>query len=293
MIVPAIIAGGLVGTGVLLGARSVLVARPQRIDRRLAELYQPPATDGFDAVRVRWQRLGLSALQVIGADLVSLRRDLAVCQIGLERHAMAKLGFALMGAASPVALAAVWGAAGIDVSPIMVLIGSCILGAFGFFLPDAMLARQAAERRREFRYALGLYLELVVIVLAGGGGVSTAMHDAANVGSGWAFDEIRRSLDAARMQRSSPWAGLRELAERIGSAELEGLASSVELSGTSGARVRESLRAKASSVREHELAESEAEALASSERMGGPMVGMFIGLIMIIGYPAMTTIMSI
>ncbi|MGH9030829.1 MAG: type II secretion system F family protein, partial [Acidimicrobiia bacterium] len=175
----------------------------------------------------------------------------------------------------------------------MVALMAAGTAVIGFLLPDAMLARRAARRRRDFRYALSLFLELVVIVLAGGGGVNTALYDAAGAGSGWAFVELRRSLHTARLQRRSPWAALTELAERIGSVELRELASSVELAGTSGARVRDSLRAKAISVRDHELAEAEAEALADSERMGGPMVGMFVGLILLIGYPAMVTVLAL
>lgn len=293
MIVPAVLTGGVIGAGLLLGAHALLNPRPPRLDRRLVELHEPPAIDGLDAARARWQQWGLRALGVAGADLVSLRRDLEVCEIALERHAVAKLGGALGGAVVPVLVASIWTVAGIVVAPAAVVVASLVLAAAGFFVPDRILARRAAERRREFRYALALYLELVVIVLASGGGVTTAMHDAAETGSGWAFAQIRRTLETSRLKRLSPWAGLRDLAERIGSPELEGLASSVELAGTSGARVRESLRAKAVSVRDHELSETEAEALAASERMGGPMVGMFVGLILLIGYPAIVTVMRL
>ena len=170
---------------------------------------------------------------------------------------------------------------------------SLVAAAGGFFVPDLLLARRAAQRRRDFRYALSLFLDLVVIVLAGGGGVETALHDAANAGSGWAFGELRRVLNTARLQRNSPWAALARLGESIGSPELIELASSVELAGTSGARVRDSLRAKAISARDHELAEAESEALAASERMGAPMVAMFVGLILLIGFPAMATVLAL
>lgn len=293
MIGPSLLAGGLIGVGVLVALR-VAVDPPQpNLSRRLVELYEPPLGDSFDAVRARWQAWGLRALRAAGADLGALRRDLAVSDVTLERHATVKLGFAVGGALVPVAVAAVWAAVGIDVPAAVVALAAAGAAAAGFFLPDAMLARRAARRRRDFRYALSLFLELVVIVLAGGGGVNTALYDAAGSGSGWAFVELRRSLHTARLQRRSPWAALTELAERIGSVELRELASSVELAGTSGARVRDSLRAKAISVRDHELAEAEAEALADSERMGGPMVGMFVGLILLIGYPAMVTVLAL
>ena len=293
MIGPSLLAGGLVGVGVLVAMR-VAVEPPQpNLSRRLTELYQPPLGDSLDAVRARWQAWGLRAVRAAGADLGALRRDLAVCDVTLERHAAVKLGFAVGGALVPVAIAAVWAAVGITVPAAVIGLVAAGVAVAGFLVPDAILARRAARRRRDFRSALSLFLELVVIVLAGGGGVNTALYDAAGAGSGWAFIEVRRALHTARLQRRSPWAALRDLAERIGSVELRELASSVELAGTSGARVRDSLRAKAISARDHELAEAEAEALADSERMGGPMVGMFVGLILLIGYPAMVTVLAL
>lgn len=293
MIGTSLLAGGLIGAGVLMALR-VAVDPPQpNLSRRLAELYEAPVGDSLDAVRARWQAWALRALRAAGADLVALRRDLAVCGMTLERHAAVKLGFAVGGALLPVAVAVVWSAAGITVPAAVIALVAAGAAVAGFLLPDALLARRAARRRRDFRYALSLFLELVVIVLAGGGGVNTALYDAASAGSGWAFVDLRRSLHTARLQRRSPWAALTDLAERIGSVELRELASSVELAGTSGARVRDSLRAKAISVRDHELAEAEAEALADSERMGGPMVGMFVGLILLIGFPAMVTVLAL
>lgn len=291
MIGPAMAAGVLVGGGLFVLVRALVAPPPPRLARRLDALYRPPATEGLD--HLRWQAAALRALAAAGAQPPSLRADLAVCGIGLERHAMAKLAFATLGATAPLAVAVVWRAAGIAVAPGAVVLIAVVGAAGGFVAPDALLARQAARRRRDLRYALASFLDLVVIVLASGGGVETALHDAARSGSGWAFEELRRALEVARLGRTSPWRALAGLGERLGSPELVELASSVELAGTSGARVRESLRARAGAARDHELAESEADALAASERMGAPMVAMFFGLILLIGYPAMATVMAL
>ncbi|HMJ78683.1 MAG TPA: hypothetical protein VK507_22055, partial [Iamia sp.] len=250
-------AGALVGTGLLLIVAGVLVPSSARLERRLAQLYEPPPTEGMAMVRARWQAWALRAMATAGGDVQVLHRDLAACSMSPERHAVAKLTFATLGAGLPVGVALVWGFAGISVPVGAVAVLALAAGAAGFFVPDVLLARRAALRRRDFRYTLSLFLDLVVVVLAGGGGVETALHDAANAGSGWSFSELRRTLNRARMRRTSPWAALRELGENLGSAELIELASAVELAGTSGARVRESLRAKAISVRDRELAEAE------------------------------------
>jgi hypothetical protein len=293
MIAPSLLAGGLIGMGLLVALRVAVQPPMPHLGRRLIELYEPPPGDGADTVRARWRSWALNAMRVGGPDLATLRRDLTVCDLTMERHAVVKLGFAVGGAVVPLAVATVWTAAGITVPPAVIALAVTVAAVAGFVVPDMVLARRAARRRRDFRYGLILFLELVVIVLAGGGGVNTALYDAASAGTGWGFGALRRTLHTARLQRRSPWAALTELADQIGSIELRELASSIELAGTSGARVRESLRAKAISVRDHELAESEAEALAASERMGGPMVGMFVGLILLIGYPAMVTVLAL
>ena len=61
-------------------------------------------------------------------------------------------------------------------------------------------------------------------------------------------------------------------------AELSELAASMSLAGTEGARVRESLGVKATSLRDHALAEAEAEAQATTEKMALPVVLLFLGL---------------
>lgn len=293
MILEAVLAGALVGCALVLAARVLVVPPVANLQRELAGLYEAPPTEAFDAVRARWQGWALQALGVFGLDETTLRQDLAAAGVTIERHAAVKLGFATGGAAAPLLVAGAWGSVGLAAPAAVVVVASAMFGFAGFLLPDRQLARTAAARRREFRHALGLFLELVVIVLAGGGGVETALHDAADAGSGWAFLELRQALNGARLERRSPWRSLARLAERIGSPDLRELASSVELAGTSGARVRESLQAKAASVRDHELSESEAEALAASERLGGPMIGMFVGMILLIGYPAVASMLAL
>src|SRR5207302_10921912 len=131
-------------------------------------------------------------------------------------------------------------------------------------VPDLTLHTQAEERRRSFRYALGSFFDLVVIGLAGGGGVESALYDAAQIGDGWDYGQIQRALASSRLTRETPWAALGRVGRELGVAELEELAASVGLAGTEGARVRESLAAKAASLRSHELSQAEAEAQSAS-----------------------------
>jgi Flp pilus assembly protein TadB len=292
MVTARLLAGAAAGAGVLLIARGWW-APPARLERQLAQLYQPHLEIGSDLWRGRWRKWAVRVLDASSTDLGGLRRDLAVSDQTVERHAVAKLSMAVAGAAMPVLLGAAWAGAGTAVPVAGLAVTAAVAGAAGFFMPDLTLARVAARRRREFRYSLGAFLDLVAITLAGGGGVETAVIDAAESGSGWAFAQLQTAVSAAALHHDSPWASLGRLAERIGSIELAELAGAVSLAGREGARVRSTLVAKAASYREHELAEAEADAQAASERMGGPVVLMFFGFILLIGYPAMATVLAL
>jgi Flp pilus assembly protein TadB len=135
-------------------------------------------------------------------------------------------------------------------------------------------------------------LDLVVIALAGGGGVETALTDASSVGNGWAFGQLRHALDTARLARQPPWQALGRLGTDLGVPELSELAASVSLAGTEGAKVRASLGAKAASLRTHELAEAESAAQAATERMSLPVVLLFAGFLAFIGYPAIDHVLT-
>jgi Flp pilus assembly protein TadB len=169
---------------------------------------------------------------------------------------------------------------------------SLVLMVGGFILPDLGIRADAGRRRRDFRHALGSFLDLVVVALAGGGGVETALTDAASIGGGWAFAHLRRSLDEARLARLTPWAGLGRLGNELGISELSELAASVSLAGTEGAKVRASLAAKAVSLRTHELAEAETADQAATERMSLPIVMLFAGFLFFIGFPAVERVLT-
>ena len=59
-----------------------------------------------------------------------------------------------------------------------------------FSLPDLGIHAEAGKRRADFRHALGSFLDLVVISLAGGAGVEGALSEAAAIGHGWSFAQL-------------------------------------------------------------------------------------------------------
>ena len=282
--------GGLVGLGLFLVLRGLVPARPS-VDADLAALARPrwDAT-GVDSLA---QRAVRAITSVPGTDPVAVERDLAVVGRSLHRHAVEKLTLLVLGAALPVVVAATMGLGGAGLPAGLVALAVVAGAAGGWLYGDVDLRRDAAARRRDFRHALGVYLDLVNVLLAGGAGVESALDDAAGVGDGWAFVQLRQALATARLHRESPWRSFDRLAERLGVAELTELSSSVALAGDSGARIRQSLSAKAVSMRDHELTQTQAEAEAASERMSVPLVAMATGFILLVGYPALSQVLSL
>lgn len=229
----------------------------------------------------------------LGLRLDRTRRDLAVAGRPLERHLAEKLGLALFGLLLAPATAAVTAAFGVPLPLAVPLWAGIVLGIGGFFLPDLGLRADADAQRREVRDALGLFLDLTVVSLAGGAGVESALADAATVGGqGSGATHLRRALATARLRREPPWAALATVGEELGVPELVELAGSVGMAGTEGAKVRASLAAKAASLRAHQLAEAETDAQAATERMSLPVVVLFAGFLLFIGFPAMARVLA-
>ena len=296
----ALCCGAGVGIGLLLVVRGLYPPRPS-LAQTLAQLRRSPepapvvTADKDSGFSARLGRPIADALVRTGATWLvpgAVRRDLAVLGRGPERHLAEKVTLALVGLLFAPAIAALLILGGAHLPLVVPLWASLIFMVAGFFAPDLGIRADAARRRRDFRHALSSFLDLVVVALAGGGGVETALADAANVGSGWPFAYLRRALDQARLTRQTPWAALGRLGTELGVGELSELAASVALAGTEGAKVRACLAAKATSLRTHELAEAETEDQAATERMSLPVVLLFAGFLVFLGYPAVEKVLT-
>ena len=110
------------------------------------------------------------------------------------------------------------------------------LGVVFFLLPDVELRQQVEQRRRDFRHAIGAFLDLVAMNLSGGRGVPEALLAASEIGTGWAMWRIREALVNARITGQTPWQALGALGEEVGADELRDLAAALSLVADDGAR---------------------------------------------------------
>ena len=181
---------------------------------------------------------------------------------------------------------------GIDLPAATALLSAIVAVPAGAALPVAGLLRRATERRRHFRVVVGSFVDLVVLGLAGGVGIDGAMHAAAQVSPDWAAQRLGRAFSAARDGGTTPWAALESLGRQIGVRELVELSTTVQLAGTEGARIRQSLTARSASLRRHEQAEAESAANAMTERLFLPGALLLVGFLLFIGYPAFHRILG-
>jgi tight adherence protein C len=299
VIVVPVLCGLGIGLALWLGARA-LAPSPPTLAGALADLERPrPLRNPQERAATRAAvSAGIGArvaamAAAAGVDVgPRLRADLELAGRSYERYLIEKVAAAGYGLVLPAAVYVVLAVVGVQVPVGVVLVGVGLLMVGGFFVPGLVLRAQVQERRRDFDHAFALYLELVSLVLAGGGGIETSLLEAAETGDGWAFQQIRAALGAARLTGRTPWEAFGELGERLRISTLEELAASVSLAGEQGAKVRASLTAKAASLREHEVREAEADAESASERMTIPLVMLLFGFVVFIGYPAVIRVLS-
>jgi tight adherence protein C len=174
-------------------------------------------------------------------------------------------------------------------SPVwMALVGAAV----GAALPTLQLQSNAKERRRDFRHVVSSFLDLVSMNLAGGRGIPEALQSAVSLSNGWGMVRIRETLQNARLQGVTPWSALGQLGEEMAVEELRDLAAALALVAEDGAKVRESLSARAASMRQRELADAEGRAAARSQSMLVAQLLLCVGFLLFLIYPPISEILG-
>ncbi|HLR96399.1 MAG TPA: type II secretion system F family protein [Jiangellaceae bacterium] len=295
------IAGAVAGLGVLV--LLLVLAPPKaspaaalvRLDEDRARLRRGEMTS--QAVRTGGRRQQLTALgarvrdllRSLGLELGGLHSDLNILGRTLEQHLATSVLVGVGGFFLPVVLGVVvtFGVPGLSG-----VLAGVVFGLLGLLLPTILVRGEAEDKRRDFRHVVGSFLDLVAMNLAGGRGVPEALQAAADVSSSWAMVRIRDALLTARLHGVTPWAALGELGDELRIDELRDLGAALALVAEDGAKVRESLAARATSMRRRELAEAEGKAGERSQSMLVAQLLLAVGFLIFLIYPAVISIFS-
>lgn len=300
--VPALVAGCLLGGAVWLLVVAVVPPRTDLVSAagrwQLRRQRYPgageerePAGLGDLAVRLgAWLAREAAAR---GFQFTGTRANLALLDRTVEQHLVSKVATAAAAFLLPLVASVALTVGGVSVPWVGSVAAGLVLAAVFFVIPDLSVAEQAKEKRSDLRRALACYLDLVAMSLAGGRGVPEALPTAAQIGQGWGFEVLARTVATARSSGVTPWVALGELGERTGIAELQDLGSALTLVASDGAKVRESLAARASSQRTRQLVESEGDAKRAAQSMTIAQVVLFAGFMLFLGYPAVINVLNL
>lgn len=294
----AVLAGAGTGIGLVTAAWAVVPPRTDlaaAVGRFDVAREQSRMTSGT-AADTRSQRIGRHmavALSRRGFGLTKLRANLALMDQTLEQHLVTKLMTGSMGLVLPSVAGLVLTHVGLHVNWALTALVS-VATAVGFsFLPDVSVARAAQTRRDELRRALACYLDLVSMALAGGRGVPEALPAAAQIGRGWAFELIEDTLKYARYRGITPWESLSQLGEQVDVGELRDLGNALNLVSEDGAKIKDSLRARAATARSRQLAEAEGNAEKASESIKNAHLVLGFAFLLFLGFPAVVAVMAV
>jgi hypothetical protein len=289
-------------TGAAVFALIMLVHRP-RVDPLVA-LARIDAAHGVAAadLAARASRVGIEQrlggwigdqLRRRGVRYISLRQDLAMTGQSYDATMGRKAALAVFGFLLGLLLLTATGALGMSVPAAGWLLMAFVLAVVFCFVPDVDARTSARRRRAEFTRALGAYLDWVSLQMSGQAAAEQALPDAARIGDGWPLALIRATVTHAARSGVDPWVGLAALGERIGVSDLVELGALVQLVAHDGAQVRDTLTARAASIRAEELADAQGTAGKRDQSMLLAQVLLGVGFAVFVGYPAIVNFLRI
>jgi tight adherence protein C len=301
LVVYGMLAGGFVGLGLLVMIAALRPAKPS-IAGTLAHLDASRAPSPISGAFAReglsgWRgSLGTSLTQSLaarGVVLTTTRSDLAVLGRSMEGFLATTVVLAVCGLLfGPVVVALLY-VIGLRAGFALPIALGLICGLLAAALPTLELRSQAIKRRRDFRHAVGAFLDLVAMNLSGGRGVPEALTMASQIGGGWPFARLRDTLAFARLQGLTPWAALGRLGDELDIEELRDLSAALTLVADDGAKIRASLSARSATLRRRELAEAEGKAGERSQSMLVAQLLICFGFLLFLTYPAVYNIFNV
>jgi Flp pilus assembly protein TadB len=289
--------GALGGLSLFGAARALAPARPEPVEIIAALDARRASADTPTSGGAGWRyRLGadLAALAAQrGWQPRTLRQDLSLLGQDLPDLFGRKILASAAGFTAVPLATALLSTAGAHVSLLIPLWLTLAAATIGFLGPDLRVRRQATRARAEFHSAVSAFLDLVAMNLEGGRGIPEALTAASRIGAGPALTRIARTLEAARLSGTSPWAALAQLGRAIGVDELTELGAMLSTVAAEGAQVRGTLRERAKTLRARRAADLEAKAGGRTQSMLIAQILLALAFLCYLLYPAVTRILAL
>ncbi|MEV6774393.1 type II secretion system F family protein [Nocardia sp. NPDC051030] len=162
-----------------------------------------------------------------------------------------------------------------------------VLAVVLWFAPDLEVHERADAARQTFRRALGAYVELAAYARNAGIGVTQSLEAAANVAPTWVFRRIADALGEAAYAGRTSWSALETVGKELGVVQLVDVAHTMELSGTHGSSVYDTLRSLAASMRNEMLTTDQGGARDATQKIAIPLGAMVIVFIVMLVLPGL------
>jgi tight adherence protein C len=212
------------------------------------------------------ERIGAFLYRVVPIPLSNGQRralrlqDKSIAEFYTDKAVMAIVG-ALLPALAGAAFAYLTGHLSM-IPTLAALVG----GVIGFFVPDLLLRRKAANVRAGASEALLVYIDLVTLERLTNASATQALQSAAALSDVPLFAQIRTALERAQLEQQSPYAELRRLSDQLKLPELADIADVMQLDET-GAALSGTLRARVRELRDAHLTREQIKASAAAEGM--------------------------
>jgi Flp pilus assembly protein TadB len=264
-----------------------------RIDAAHRHTHSDVAVGRRDGVEERVGGWLADQLRRRGVGYTTLRQDLTLTGQSFDATMGRKAALATFGFLFALVILAAGGSLGLSIPAVGWLVVAVALAGVFFMVPDLDARTAARKRRVEFTRALGAYLDWVSLQMSGRAAAEQALPDAARIGDGWPLQLIRATITHATRAGVDPWTALAGLGERIGVADLVELGALIQLVAHDGAQVRDTLSARAASIRAAELADAEGTAGKRDQSMLLAQILLGVGFAVFVGYPAVTNFLRI
>jgi tight adherence protein C len=295
-----VIAGAVLGGGLFL---LVVALLPRRVSlaRQLAAFDSRPvpavrqARPAGESESEFSRKLGAGLAAFCaeqGWEFPALRNDLALADKSFENFLATSVLLGVFGFLIGPILLLLLSVIGVHISFVLPIWLGLVLAIIFSIFPYVEVKQKADQRRKDFRHAVGAFLDLVGMNLAGGRGVPEALMAASEIGGGWSMWRIRDALANARITGQTPWQALGALGEEIRVDELRDLAAALSLVAEDGAKVRESLTARAVSLRRRELADLEGQAGERSQSMLVAQMFLVAGFLVFLVFPVVGVLLG-